>query len=65
MKHLVLFYDKSKVFPQVRIFNIREDADSFINKKTNSGIDCYEYGFTSKYSKQTQIVKSDTLGVTK
>lgn len=58
MKHLVLFYDKSKTFPQTKTFEDPEAMQDFIQRKLNAGITCYEYNFSTKYSIEQQVVKT-------
>lgn len=60
MKHLVLFYDKTKTFPQTQTFEEHAPMMEFIQHKLNAGIVCHEYSRVSKYTKETKIIKHDS-----
>lgn len=61
MKHLVLYYDKYKTIPQVKVLENTEETLKFIDAKTKAGIECYEYTFAAKYSVAQNVIRTQTL----
>ncbi len=61
MKHLVMFYDKYKTIPHLKLFNNEAEMQNFIQRKTTAGIDCYEYNLNNKYSVEQKVVKSTSF----